>query len=624
MPHTVWQKLAVPLLVALLPLMFIALHPSAGSSLYGASRWIDLGPVTLQPSEFTKLAIVAFAATVLTKKWKRLDDPGHLLVPLAPVVVGVALIVILQRDLGTTVIICGSVFLLLFAAGVRLRYLAVTGAAALAATAFLIFGEAYRRTRFVDAFLNPWDDPDGAGFQLIQGMIAFGSGGWTGVGLGASRAKWDYLPNAHSDFIFAIVGEELGLLGALFVLAMFALLLFAGIRIAIAAPDTFGRLMAAGITGWIGLQTIINLGAVTGLLPITGVPLPLLSFGGTALVVTLAEHRRAGEHRQGQRAGGEHLERRAERRASDRHRRAGDARPRRTVVASAPEGRWREGQAMRVIMSGGGTAGHVFPALAVAERLRAAGHDVRFVGSASGQEAALVPAAGFPFVPVRGRAGTDQGVAALGEGALALARRGPHGASVGARVRRGRRHRRLRERSGDPRRTPHAHADRVDRAERRAGHGEPARGALGARGGHHLRGHGRSAPGRHAHRAHRQPGPPRDRRGRRFAGATTARGARACSTSRTHVARSRCSEGARVPGALDRTVAAAIERLRDRDDLQLLVATGPAHVEEVAPAARESGDLLVRVVGFIDRIDLALAAADLAVARAGVGHRSPS
>ena len=134
-------------------------------------------------------------------------------------------------------------------------------------------------------------------------MIAFGSGGWIGVGLGASRQKWDYLPNAHSDFIFAIVGEELGLLGALFVLAMFAVLLFAGIRIAIAAPDTFGRLMAAGITGWIGLQTIINLGAVTGLMPITGVPLPLLSFGGTALVVTLAGIGVLAEHRPSERPG---------------------------------------------------------------------------------------------------------------------------------------------------------------------------------------------------------------------------------------------------------------------------------------------------------------------------------
>jgi cell division protein FtsW len=287
-PHVVWQKLAVPMLVLILPLMVIALHPSSGTSLYGASRWIDLGPITLQPAEFLKFAVVAFAATVLTRKWGKLDDPAHLLLPLAPVVLGIALLVILQRDLGTTLIICGSVFLLLFAAGVRLRYLAVTGAVALAGTAFLIFGEAYRRTRFVDSFLNPWNDPEGAGFQLIQGMIAFGSGGWTGVGLGASRQKWDYLPNAHSDFIFAIIGEELGLLGALFVLVMFGVLLFAGIRIAVAAPDTFGRLLAAGITGWIGLQAIINLGAVTGLLPITGVPLPLLSFGGTALVVTLA------------------------------------------------------------------------------------------------------------------------------------------------------------------------------------------------------------------------------------------------------------------------------------------------------------------------------------------------
>jgi cell division protein FtsW len=288
LPHTVWRKLAAPMLLVLLPLMLIALHPSAGSSLYGASRWIDLGPVTLQPSEFLKLAMVAFAAAVLTAKWGKLDDPAHLLIPLAPVVLVVAVLVILQRDLGSTVIICGSVFLVLFAAGVRLRYLVITGAVSLAGAAFLIFGEAYRRTRFVDAFLNPWNDPEGAGFQLIQGMIAFGSGGWTGLGLGASRQKWDYLPNAHSDFIFAIVGEELGLLGALFVLAMFGLLLFAGIRIAIAAPDTFGRLLAAGITGWIGLQTIVNLGAVTGLMPITGVPLPLLSFGGTALVVTLA------------------------------------------------------------------------------------------------------------------------------------------------------------------------------------------------------------------------------------------------------------------------------------------------------------------------------------------------
>ena len=287
LPHNIWRKLAVPMFLVLVPLMLVA-FTSVGTSLNGASRWIDFGPVTLQPAELMKLAMIAFAAAVLTKKWGKLDDPVHLLIPLAPVVFVMAVLVIMQRDLGTTLVICGSVIVLLFVAGVRARHLVVTCTVALAGTVFLIFGTTYRRTRFVDSFLDPWNDPGDAGFQLIQGLIAFGSGGWTGVGLGASRQKWDYLPNAHSDFIFAIVGEELGLLGALFVLAMFALLLFAGIRIAIAAPDTFGRLLAAGITGWIGLQTIINLCAVTGLMPITGVPLPLLSFGGTALVVTLA------------------------------------------------------------------------------------------------------------------------------------------------------------------------------------------------------------------------------------------------------------------------------------------------------------------------------------------------
>jgi cell division protein FtsW len=152
----------------------------------------------------------------------------------------------------------------------------------------LIVGETYRRTRFFDAWLNPWADRQGNGFQLIQGLIAIGSGGWLGTGLGTSRAKWDFLPNAHSDFIYAVIGEELGLLGALAVVLAFGVLIYAGVRIALHARGTFERLLAAGVIGWIGLQAIVNMGAVTGLLPITGVPLPLVSFGGTALVVTLA------------------------------------------------------------------------------------------------------------------------------------------------------------------------------------------------------------------------------------------------------------------------------------------------------------------------------------------------
>jgi cell division protein FtsW len=287
LPYAIWKKLALPLLVCTIPLLLLTFHSSAGTSLYGASRWIDLGPVTLQPSEFAKLALIAFTATVLAVKGDKITGARHLAVPLAPVVVGVAAIVIMQRDLGTTMILCGTVFLMLFAAGARGRHLTFIGVAGILATAALIFGESYRRSRFIDSFVHPWTDPKGAGYQLVQGLIALGTGGWFGVGLGASRQRWNYLPNAHSDFIFAIIGEELGLIGALVVLCLFGLLLYAGVRIAARSPDPFGRMMAVGITSWIGLQAVVNIGAVTGLLPITGVPLPLVSFGGTALVVTL-------------------------------------------------------------------------------------------------------------------------------------------------------------------------------------------------------------------------------------------------------------------------------------------------------------------------------------------------
>jgi cell division protein FtsW len=288
MPTGFWRRAALPLLLLLAPVMLLTLHPSIGSSFSGASRWIDLGPITLQPAEFAKPLVLFAAAAILTRPWKDLTRPRDVLLPLAPIVAAVAGVVLLQRDLGTTLIICGSVFLVAFVAGVPLRFLTAAVLVSAPAVAYVIFGTAYRRTRFLEAWLN-WElDPSGAGWQLRQGLIALGSGGWFGVGLGNSRQKWEYLPNAHSDFVFAILGEELGLVGALVVLALVGVLLVAGVRIAVRCTDPFGRLVAAGVTGWIGLQTLVNLGAVTGLLPITGVPLPFLSFGGTALVVTLA------------------------------------------------------------------------------------------------------------------------------------------------------------------------------------------------------------------------------------------------------------------------------------------------------------------------------------------------
>ena len=287
MRYRVWQRLALPFLAVTLLLLVFVLHPGAGVSAYGSSRWLELGPVTVQPSEIAKLALVVFAASVLARKWGKLDQPGHLAIPLLPVWIIVAGLVMLQPDLGTTLIISGTLFLLAFTAGVRLRYLLATGIVGSALGMALIFSADYRRVRFL-AFLDPWADASNTGYQLVQSLIALGSGGWFGVGLGASRQKWLYVPNAHTDFIFSILGEELGLVGEIVVLAAFGLLAFAGVRVAARAPDVFGRLLAAGIVAWFGLQTLVNLGAVTGLLPITGVPLPFLSYGGSSLVVSLA------------------------------------------------------------------------------------------------------------------------------------------------------------------------------------------------------------------------------------------------------------------------------------------------------------------------------------------------
>ena len=286
MHHRAWQRLCVPMLFVSVVLLALVLLPGFGTVAGGSARWIELGPVTIQPSEFAKLALIAFGAALLSKRWQRIHDLRQLALPLLPVVGVVCGLILLQPDLGTAVIVVVSVFVLLLAAGARVRHLLAGGAATSTLGLGLIYIEGYRWSRFV-SFLNPWADPQGNGYQVIQSLIALTSGGVFGVGLGASRQKWQYVPNAHTDFIYSIIGEELGLLGMLLVLVLFGILVYAGIRVALAAPDAFSRLLAAGIIGWIGAQALINLGAVTGLLPITGVPLPFVSFGGSSLVVSL-------------------------------------------------------------------------------------------------------------------------------------------------------------------------------------------------------------------------------------------------------------------------------------------------------------------------------------------------
>ncbi|MEX0991904.1 MAG: putative lipid II flippase FtsW [Actinomycetota bacterium] len=287
MPYGSWRRLSLPFFAVCVLLLLMVLHPAAGTVAGGSSRWLAVGPVTIQPSEFVKLAIVALVAGVLAGRWKRLDEPSALLFPIVPLTALVCVLIMLQPDLGTTLIVAGTVFILIFLAGVRLSWLVLAGAGGGILTFALIASSSYRWDRFT-SFLNPWGDPQNTGYHLIQSLIALGSGGLTGEGLGASRQKWLYVPNAHTDFIFSILGEELGLLGAMVTIGLFAVFLYAGVRIAGRAPDPFGRLLAGGIVAWLGLQILINLGAVTGLLPITGVPLPLISAGGSSLIVSLA------------------------------------------------------------------------------------------------------------------------------------------------------------------------------------------------------------------------------------------------------------------------------------------------------------------------------------------------
>lgn len=281
------RRVARPFLGLCVGLLIAVLVPGISLTRGGSTRWLDLGPVAFQPSEAAKLALILFAAHVLAQKGIAVRDPHEMAIPVIPATAILALLVILQPDLGTAIISACCTATVLYLSGARLKHLAALGGAGLLAVTVLAFGEGYRRAR-IFSFLNPWADPLNSGYHIIQGQIALGSGGWFGVGLGASRQKWSYVPNAHTDFIYAILGEELGLAGTLFVLFLFGSFVAIGIRIARRAPDKFGLLVAGGITGWIGVQALVNMGAVSGLLPITGVPLPLISFGGSSLVFSMA------------------------------------------------------------------------------------------------------------------------------------------------------------------------------------------------------------------------------------------------------------------------------------------------------------------------------------------------
>ncbi len=258
-----------------------------GVEVAGQRNWIEIiGPFRLQPSEFAKIALVVWGANLLSRRDQRLDSWRTLLFPLLPVAALMMALVLLEGDFGNTLMLAAITGGILFAAGAPMRLFAALGGAGLLGILLLTLAAPYRMQRFT-SWLDPDADRLGFGWQVSQGQYALGTGGFWGVGLGASREKWGSLPEAHTDFIFPVIGEELGLAGTLAVLAMFGLLAFAIFRLSRNTRDPFVRLAAAGVGSWIVVQAVINIGGVLGLLPVTGVPLPLVSYGGSSLIPTL-------------------------------------------------------------------------------------------------------------------------------------------------------------------------------------------------------------------------------------------------------------------------------------------------------------------------------------------------
>lgn len=277
-----------PLLLALAVLsLVLVLVPGIGRVAGGARRWIAIGgPFAFQPSEAAKLALALYLANFLTNRSTGVRDMRTGLLPPLLVTGMMFGLVLMQPDMGTAMLLALLTLGMLFASGARLGHLFMLAAAAVPLLATAVAGEEYRRRRIL-AFLDPWADPQGSGFHIIQSLLALGSGGLLGAGLGDSRQKFFYLPERHTDFVFSILGEELGLVGTGGVVLLFALFAFRGYRAARRAPDRYGSLLAAGITTMILVQAVINIGVTSGVLPVTGVPLPFLSFGGSSMLITM-------------------------------------------------------------------------------------------------------------------------------------------------------------------------------------------------------------------------------------------------------------------------------------------------------------------------------------------------
>ena len=283
--YHVWRRITPYVLIGTAVLLFAVLVPGIGIVVDGSRRWLGYGPMRMQPSELAKIALLLFCAEVLTRRADSLHD-WRAWSPVLTVGGGLCFLVIIEPDLDSTVVFGLIAASMLLVAGARMKHMSTLIGRRRHAVSAARGRRAVPPAR-VFAFLDPWSDTSNTGYQIAQSLIALGSGGVDGVGLGAGRAKWMFLPNAHTDFIFAIIGEELGLVGCLLVLGLFAGFGLVGFHVARTAPDRYGMLLAAGITAWVVGQAAINLGAVVGLLPVSGITLPFLSAGGSSLVFSM-------------------------------------------------------------------------------------------------------------------------------------------------------------------------------------------------------------------------------------------------------------------------------------------------------------------------------------------------
>lgn len=283
--YQLWKKLAIPILLCAVVLLVFVLVPSLGVAAKGARRWLRLGPISIQPAEMVKLVAVIYLAAYLTKKGDKLTIFRTGIMP-ALIIIGVlAGLVLLEPDLGTVVVMGLVTIGLLFLGGAKITHLVSLGLCAIPAGLVAVLSSSYRRQRLM-TFLAPWKDPSDAGFQITQSFLAFGSGGPFGVGLGEGKQKLFFLPEAHTDFVLALVGEELGLAGTGTVILLFVVFVWRGFQIAARARVPFGRYLGMGITLLIGIQALVNAAVVTGLLPTKGLTLPFVSYGGSSLVVS--------------------------------------------------------------------------------------------------------------------------------------------------------------------------------------------------------------------------------------------------------------------------------------------------------------------------------------------------